>query len=95
MNGQCTGSGCICDTDWYGDKCDRVYGDGCPYFNAEDVDTFLNFAEIAGPYGYCDYSKDEEYLSLFAYFNTASYGIVVTPSQCNSFRNTVQLLPYV
>jgi hypothetical protein len=63
-----------------------VYNEGCPCFNAEDVDTFLNFAEIAGPNGSCDYSEDVEYLSLSAYFNTASYGIVVTPTQCNSFH---------
>jgi hypothetical protein len=83
----------VCDTDWYGDKCDRVYDDGCPCFNEEDVDTFLNFAEVAGPSGNCYYYGDAEYLSLDAYFTTATYGIGVTPTQCSSFLTYGRYVP--
>ena len=92
MNGQCTDNGCVGDAGWYGDKCDRVYDEGCPCFNGEDVDTLLNYAEIAGAnasLGSCDYSEDiGSYTSLNVYFNYPgpTYSIYVSETQCSSFR---------
>ena len=87
MNGQCTESGCFCDTDWYGDNCNKVYNEGCPCFNEEDVDYFLNFAEVAVPHGYCHYDENwPDYLSLYAEFNGNPYSIGASGTQCNSFR---------
>ena len=92
MNGKCTDNGCVCDAGWYGDKCDRVYDEGCPCFNGDDVDTFLNLAEIVGAdpsLGSCDYSEGSgSYTSLNVYFNYPgpSYSIFISETHCSSFR---------
>lgn len=88
LHGVCTGAaGCICDDDWFGKNCNRMYDQGCPCFNADDVDTFFIFAENALPNGWCEYSEGEDYVALYAYFNSGkSYDIRVTDSECSSFR---------
>jgi hypothetical protein len=88
VHGQCIGSKCTCDTDWYGGKCDRAYAEGCPCFNDEDVETFLSFAVSAGtdPVGYCFYENYPDFLSLYASINTVAYNLIVTDTECSSFR---------
>jgi hypothetical protein len=62
-----------------------VYDEGCPCFDTNDVETFLNFASVAG--GNCGYDDGgSTYVSLSASLNAAYYSIYATTTQCLSFR---------